>query len=97
VRHEDIRIRKFTRKWDRSAQKFVIDVRYQTKTEVTLRTIKVAEAFGLGVDDYQEHAIYDNVTIKIGRTNIVYFTGESGSGKSVLLKAFENDLGDQYS
>jgi len=95
MRREYFRIRKFTRKWDRSTGKFVIDIRYQTKTKITPRTIKIAEAFGLGVDSYQEYIIYDNVTIKIGPTDIVYITGESGSGKSVLLKALEKDLGEE--
>jgi len=94
-RREFFRIRKIVRKWDRQTAKFTIDVRYQMKTEITPRTIKVAEAFGLGVDDYKEHVIYDNVTIKIGPTDIVYITGESGSGKSVLLKALEKDLAEE--
>jgi ABC-type lipoprotein export system ATPase subunit len=55
----------------------------------------VAEAFGLGVDDSQRHVIYDNVEVKIGPRDIVYITGESGSGKSVLLRALEKDLGEQ--
>lgn len=48
----------------------------------------MAEAFGLGVDEYREHVIYDNVTIKLSPKDIVYITGESGSGKSILLRAY---------
>ncbi len=92
---EYFRICKLIRKWDRQTGKFHIDIRYKTKTEITPRTIGVAEAFGLGVDEYKEHVIYDNVTIRIGPTDIVYITGESGSGKSVLLKALEKDLADE--
>ena len=36
--------------------------------------------------------VYDNVELKIGPTDIVYITGDSGSGKSVLLKALEKDI-----
>jgi len=36
--------------------------------------------------------VYDNVELKIGPTDIVYITGDSGSGKSVLLKALEKDV-----
>lgn len=89
---EHFRIRKLVRKYDRKTGKFVIDIRYKSKTEVTPRTIGVAEAFGLGVDDHKEHVIYDDVTIKIGPRDIVYLTGDSGSGKSILLRALEKDL-----
>lgn len=65
---------------------------YKTKTHITDRTIAVAEAFGLGVDDYQRHVVYDKAQLKIRPRDIVYITGESGSGKSVLLKALEKDI-----
>jgi len=94
-RKEFFRITRYARTYDRQEGKFHIDIRYKTKTEVTPRTIGVAEAFGIGVDEYREHVVYDNVTIKIGPRDVVYITGESGSGKSVLLKALEKDLGDE--
>jgi len=94
-RHEHFRITRFRRTYDQGEGRFHIDIRYKTKTEVTPRTIGVAEAFGLGVDDFKEHVIYDDVTIKISPTDIIYVTGESGSGKSVFLRALEKDLGDE--
>jgi len=33
--------------------------------------------------------------LKIGPRDIVYLTGDSGSGKFVLLKAFKKDLGGE--
>jgi ABC-type transport system involved in cytochrome c biogenesis ATPase subunit/GNAT superfamily N-acetyltransferase len=36
-----------------------------------------------------------DVELKIGPTDIVYVTGDSGSGKSVLLRAIKKDLGDE--
>jgi len=93
-RREYFNIEKYTRRYDRETGKFHVDIRYKVRTEITPRTIGVAEAFGLGVDEYKEHVIYDDVTINIGPTDIVYITGESGSGKSVLLRALEKDLGD---
>ena len=94
-RKEEFRVRKLTRKFDPATGKFVIDVRYKVKTDITPRTIGVAEAFGIGVDEHREHVIYDNAEFKIGPRDIVYITGESGSGKSVLLKALEKDLGSE--
>jgi len=52
----------------------------------------VAEGFGLGLDQWEKFIVYDNVELKIGPTDIVYITGDSGSGKSVLLKALEKDI-----
>lgn len=94
-RREFFEITRWARRYDRTTGKFVINIAYKTKTDVTPRTIAVAEAFGLGVDDSQRHVVYDNVDLKIGPTDIVYITGESGSGKSVLLKALEKDLGEE--
>ncbi|TET19649.1 GNAT family N-acetyltransferase [Candidatus Bathyarchaeota archaeon] len=91
-RREFFKVTKITRKFDRRTGKFTINIRYKTRTEVTPRTVAVSEAFGLGVDEFQEHVVYDNVELKIGPKDIVYITGDSGSGKSVLLRALEKDL-----
>jgi len=91
-RREHFRIRKFARRYDRESGKFTFDISYETKTDITDRTVEVAEAFGMGISDYQEHVLYDNVELKIGPKDIVYLTGDSGSGKSVLLKAIIKDL-----
>ena len=91
-RREYFEIQRYARVYDRREGKFIIDISYKTRSEVTPRTIQVAEAFGLGVDDYQQHVLYDNVQLRIRPTDIVYITGDSGSGKSVLLRAFKKDL-----
>jgi ABC-type transport system involved in cytochrome c biogenesis ATPase subunit len=54
----------------------------------------VAEAFGLGIDDAQRFKVLD-AELKIGPQDIVYITGDSGSGKSVLLRAIKADLGEE--
>jgi len=89
---ELFKITRITKKYDRKTGVFKINIAYKTKTDITDRTVKVAEAFGLGVDSFQEHVIYDNVELKIAPKDIVYITGDSGSGKSVLLRALEKDL-----
>jgi len=80
------------KKFDRRTGRFVVDVRYKTRAVATPRTLAVAEAFGLGVDDYREHVVYDDVELRIGPRDVVYVTGESGSGKSVLLRELERLL-----
>jgi ABC-type ATPase with predicted acetyltransferase domain len=93
LRHREyFRIKKFARRYDRESGKFTFNIGYETKTDITDRTVEVAEAFGMGISEFQEHVLYDNVELKIGPKDIVYLTGDSGSGKSVLLKAIVGDL-----
>jgi ABC-type lipoprotein export system ATPase subunit/GNAT superfamily N-acetyltransferase len=86
-------IRKWRRRFDRRTGKFIINIGYETAApEPSDRVVGVAEAFGLGLDKWEKFVVYDNVELRIGPTDIVYITGDSGSGKSVLLKALERDI-----
>jgi len=85
-------VTRVAKKFDRRTGRFVVNVRYKTRAVATPRTLAVAEAFGLGVDDFREHVVYDDVELRIGPRDVVYVTGESGSGKSVLLRELERAL-----
>ncbi|MEM3698028.1 MAG: GNAT family N-acetyltransferase [Candidatus Bathyarchaeia archaeon] len=92
-RREFFRIHSLKRRYDHKTGKFIINIGYETAApEPTDRVVEVAEAFGLGLDKWEKFVIYDNVELKIGPTDIVYITGDSGSGKSILLKALEKDI-----
>jgi len=92
-RREFFRISQIKRRYDHKTGKFIINIGYETAApEPTDRVVGVAEAFGLGLDKWEKFIIYDNVELRIGPTDIVYITGDSGSGKSVLLKALEKDI-----
>jgi len=92
-KREFFHITKYARRYDRREGKFVINISYETAApEPSERVVAVAEGFGLGLDQWQRFVIYDDVELKIGSTDIVYITGDSGSGKSVLLKALEKDI-----
>lgn len=93
-RREFFRVRKVRRIYDRSENKFAFNISYETTVKLTPRALVVAEAFGLGVDEAQKFTVLDT-ELKIGPTDIVYITGDSGSGKSVLLRAIRKDLGDE--
>jgi len=81
------------KRFDTSTGKFIINISYETAApDPTERVVGVAEGFGLGLDRWEKFVIYDNVELKIGPSDIVYITGDSGSGKSVLLKALEKDI-----
>jgi len=75
---------------------FCISHSFKTKSEITDRTVLVAEAFGLGIDEEKEFCIYDNFKFQLRSNDIVYVTGDSGSGKSWILKnvfnKFENSI-----
>ena len=51
-------------------------------SEAALRT---AEMFGIGLDESYEVTLYDNLRVDVRPGDVVYVTGPSGSGKSVLL------------
>jgi hypothetical protein len=68
-----------------SQDKFVIDKRFTTQVARSQRVIEVAEAFGLGLDD-QEFIVFDNLELTVPQGSVVYITGQSGSGKSLLLR-----------
>ncbi|MEM2568128.1 MAG: GNAT family N-acetyltransferase [Candidatus Bathyarchaeia archaeon] len=81
------------KRFDPQTGRFIINISYKTAPpKPTERVVGVAEAFGLGLDKWEKFVVYDNVELKIGPTDIVYITGDSGSGKSVLLKALEKDI-----
>jgi ABC-type ATPase with predicted acetyltransferase domain len=65
--------------------KFKIDVRFESSVERSPRVIECAEAFGLGLDE-KSFTLFDNLELDIEDGDVVYITGQSGSGKSVLLR-----------
>jgi len=75
--------------------KFTVSKKFNTTVERTPRVIEVAEAFGLGLDD-REFILYDELEIDLEPTDIVYITGQSGSGKSVLLRQLVSGLQEDH-
>ena len=90
---ERLEVDKITRKYDERTGKFTIDVRFRVAVKITERTARVAEAFGVDLHGNDEYVLYDEFRVKIGRGDIVLITGDSGSGKSVLLRELAKDLG----
>jgi len=91
---EHFRITKLKHTYNRHTDTFTINISYETAVAAqTPRTRAVAEAFGLGTDQAQRFTLYDNLNLQIRPTDIVLITGDSGSGKSALLKAIKHDLG----
>lgn len=73
---------------------YIIDKRFQTQVARTARVVEVAEAFGLGLDD-QEFVIFDSLPLEVKQGDVVYITGQSGSGKSLLLRELAKQMAER--
>lgn len=65
--------------------KYVIDKRFKSNVDRSDRVLEIAEAFGLGLND-KEFVVFDNQELDINQGDVVYVTGQSGSGKSTVLR-----------
>lgn len=70
--------------------KYVVNRAFTSSVERTPRVLEIAEGFGLVMSD-KKFVVYDNLEIDIEQGDVIYINGQSGSGKSLLLR----DLKDQ--
>jgi ABC-type lipoprotein export system ATPase subunit/GNAT superfamily N-acetyltransferase len=83
------------RRYDKTRGCYVYDIAFKTKAPISPRTSKVAESFGIGLNQEHEQVLYEDYQLKIDEGDLIYITGDSGSGKSVLLEAIKTDLGEE--
>jgi ABC-type ATPase with predicted acetyltransferase domain len=74
-----------------SENHYLIDIRFKTKVERTPRVLEIAEAFGIGLED-KEFVVFDNLDVEVRKGDVVYITGQSGGGKSVLLRELATQM-----
>jgi hypothetical protein len=74
-----------------SENHYLIDIRFKTKVERTPRVLEIAEAFGIGLED-KEFVVFDNLDVEVNKGDVVYITGQSGGGKSVLLRELATQM-----
>lgn len=70
---------------------FIIDKRFKTRVARSPRILEVAESFGIGLED-KEFVVFDNLELTVKQGDVVYITGQSGSGKSLLLKDLDRQM-----
>jgi len=73
---------------------YTVDKRFHTEVQRTPRVLEIAEAFGLGLDD-KEFVVFDNQPIEIEQGDVVYVTGQSGAGKSTVLRELAAQMTQQ--
>ena len=64
---------------------FVIDIRFKTRVQRSPRVLEVAESFGIGLEE-KDFVVFDHMPLTVRPGDVVYITGQSGGGKSVLLR-----------
>jgi len=58
------------------------------------RRVRLAEMFGIGLDERAEVTLFDGLALRVRPGDVVFITGPSGSGKSVLLRALARAIRD---
>ncbi|HDJ67296.1 MAG TPA: ATP-binding cassette domain-containing protein, partial [Nitrososphaeria archaeon] len=82
-----VRLRLALPSYDKEALiRFRVDKSFKTRSRITKRTLEVAKAFGIGVDEEKVFRVYKEFELEVNPGEIIYITGESGSGKSILLR-----------
>lgn len=85
---------KFLIRFKKSRREFKVDKSFKTKSIITKRTIEISEAFGIGIDEEKVFDVYKGFTIDINPGDVVYIAGDSGGGKSTLLKDLADQMGN---
>jgi ABC-type ATPase with predicted acetyltransferase domain len=71
--------------------KYTLKARYSPDVHRTPRVLQVGEMFGL-VLDTKDFVVLDNLELEVRQGDVVYITGESGSGKSTILRELADHM-----
>ncbi len=74
--------------------RYVLEKMFDTQVELSANVKAVANMFGLGVRRDRAMKVLDKCQIDIEQGQVVYITGGSGAGKSLLLKLLKEQLGN---
>ena len=70
---------------------YILNKSFDSRVERSDRVLLVAESFGLGLEAKEFHVLKD-VHLEVKPGDVVYITGQSGSGKSQLLRVLQEEM-----
>lgn len=73
---------------------YTVNKSFKSTVARSTRVLEVAEAFGLGLED-KDFTVYKDFKVSINQGDMVYITGQSGSGKSLLLKELAKQIAEE--
>jgi ABC-type ATPase with predicted acetyltransferase domain len=59
---------------------------YTSSTVITPEVLEISQLFGIGIEQDHKVELYSNLEIDVGPGRLVFITGESGAGKTSLLR-----------
>lgn len=74
--------------------KYLINKKFTSNVIRSPRVLEIAEGFGLVLGD-KEFVVFDNLELEVNQGDVVYITGQSGSGKSLLLRELEAQMREE--
>ena len=66
-----IQVERRTRRYDSERGCYVYDISFKTRAPLTERTLGVAEAFGLGIDEEREQVLYRDFELRLPHGSVV--------------------------
>lgn len=73
---------------------YILNKSFESRVARSDRVLAIAESFGIGLEAKEFHVLKD-VHINVNQGDVVYITGQSGSGKSQLLKCLREEMTKQ--
>lgn len=65
---------------------YTLSLSRKSAVQVTPEVLALANGFGIGTDEEHEMLFYKDLAVSLGPGRIVYINGESGAGKTSLLR-----------